>query len=249
MARSNTPGAVPPLSSRLTVLALGFLGLVVVLLVWVVVPTGGHAQPNRPRHVSTGLRARSDVPAALSQHTPAALGGGAGLTAAPSDVTWGLFDSVALPYSTSAGPGSVTTDGAVSGFAHDPEGALIAVVQIAVRHLLARNWQAVTGADVAAGPGRSAYVALRQEVERTGTMPVVPGHYMQVAGFSFVAYSPKSASINVVSRSTAGAYQVVTETVVWQRDWKLQLTSDGSAAPAAVSVSSLAGYIVWGGVS
>lgn len=267
MHRSHTPGAVPPLSSRRSVLALGFFGLVVVLLVWVVVPSPGHDPAGTGHHgagshgavghgagshgaVGHGTRSRaSTAPGAVSPRTPGTLGGEAELSAAPTDVTWELFDSVALPYARAAGPGTVEADGAVAGFAHDPEGALVALVQIAVRHLLASDWQAVTQADVAPGPGRTAYIALRNKIERSGQMPAVPGHYMEVAGFSFVGYSSASASINIVSRSTSGALQVVTETVVWERDWKLELTSSGSAAPGAVAVGSLAGYVAWSGVS
>jgi len=137
----------------------------------------------------------------------------------------------------------------VSGFADTPEGALVALIQIAVRHLLAPDWQAVVATDVASGPGGPAYVALRTEAEKASQMPAVPGHYLQIAGFSFVSYSPTAAEVNIVSRATTGAMQVVTETVVWQHgDWKLLLDSAGSPAPVAEPVQSLAGYVEWQGI-
>jgi hypothetical protein len=137
----------------------------------------------------------------------------------------------------------------VSGFADTPEGALVALVQIAVRHLLASDWQAVVATDVASGQGGPAFVALRSRAEQSSQMPAVPGHYLQIAGFSFVRYSPTAAEINIVSRATTGAMQVVTETVVWQHgDWKLLLDAAGSAATVAEPVQSLAGYVEWQGV-
>jgi hypothetical protein len=42
---------------------------------------------------------------------------------------------------------------------------------------------------------------------------------------------------------------VVTETVRWvDGDWKLELQPDGSTTPSRQSVTSVAGFIPWGGV-
>jgi hypothetical protein len=225
----------------------GFAAVVVALSCWIVLT------PAPPGHndVARAKRAPVWVAAPVAPReapTPRSADVGVGLTAAPTDVTWQLYDSVAVPYSTSSGPEMVTAS-VVGGFAHDPEGALMATVQISVRHLLAPDWRAVVAADVSPGPGRRAFVANRDRVTSSGTMPAVPGHYNQVVGFAFVTYSPERASIALVSQATDGAMEVVTETVLWQHgDWKLELEPDGGAAPEATRVASLAGYIAWGGV-
>ena len=172
---------------------------------------------------------------------------------APTDVQWRLYQGVALPFSPANGPRSVDGDVA-TGYAHDPEGALLAATQIGVRYLVAPDWQAVTAASVAPGPGQSAYVALRQSQAPTAistdppTAPT-PGTYLQIAGYQFVTYTPQTAVVQLVSRTPSGTYQVVTNTVTWSGgDWKLALQANGSSSPTAQVVSSVAGFIVWGGV-
>jgi hypothetical protein len=169
------------------------------------------------------------------------------LTAAPSGVTWSLFQGVALPTSPEHGPRRV--DGPVhAGYARTPEGALIASHQISARHLLTpgTGWRQVVTDQVIASPGRDRYMALR---ERVTTDSVPPGTYGQTVGFRFVTYSPDVAVIQTVTRFASGNMSVVTETVRWvDGDWKLELQPDGSTTPSRQSVTSAAGFVPWGGV-
>lgn len=247
--RSRTRGGSGPAGAdRVRIACYGFAAVVAALSCWIVLTPAppSHKGAAPAKRAPAGRPARG---AAGEVPTPGAADGvGVGLTAAPTDVTWQLYDSVAIPSSTSSGP-AVVTPSVVGGFAHSPEGALVAMVQISVRHLLAPDWRAVVATDVAPGPGRRAYVANRERVTSSGTMPAVPGHYNQIVGFAFVSYSAGRASIDLVSQATDGAMQVVTETVLWQRgDWRLELQPDGGTAPDATGIASLAGYIAWGGI-
>lgn len=165
----------------------------------------------------------------------------------PDGFSWILYRQVALPSSAAAGPREIA--GAVAaGYERSPIGALTAAVQIGYRHLIAPGdeWRAVTERQVLPGPGRDAYVGLR---ERAGDR-IEPGELGQVAGFRFVAYSPDLAVIALVSRfPDDGALQVTTSTVAWvDGDWKLSLQPDGSASPTVGRVEDLSQYIAWGGV-
>lgn len=165
----------------------------------------------------------------------------------PDGFTWTLYRQVALPSSPIVGPRE-SVGAIAAGYERTPIGALTAAVQIGYRHLIApdNQWRAVTDRQVAPGPGRDAFVALR---ERAGDR-IDPGELGQVAGFRFVTYSDDVAVIQVVSRfPDDGALQVTTSTVAWMDgDWKLSLQPDGSASPTVQRVEDLSQYIPWGGV-
>ena len=168
-------------------------------------------------------------------------------TAAPAGVSWSLFQGVALPSSPTAGP--TRTEGPVhAGYAHTPEGALLAAAQVGYRHLITprEGWRQVVQQQVVPGPGRDAFVRTRAQVT---TDEVPAGTYGQLAGFRFVTYSPDTAVIQFVTRFRNGTLQVTTSTVRWaDGDWKLQLQPDGSASPTAQRVDNLAGFVAWGAV-
>jgi len=173
-------------------------------------------------------------------------------TSAPSGISWSLFDGVALPSSTAAGP--TRTDGAVhAGYAHTPEGALIADVQIAVRYLATpgSGWRDILAHQIVPGPGVAAYTKARTAAGLGNADHVDTAGVGQVVGFRFVTYTPSVAVIQIVVRfPSTGQYQVATNTVDWlDGDWKLQLLSDGSSASTQQPVSSLAGFTPWSGVS
>jgi hypothetical protein len=162
---------------------------------------------------------------------------------APTDVTWQLYNTIALPYSAQAGPTVIDGDVARC-YAHSPEGALLAATQIAVRYALASNWQAVLAEQVMPGTGADVYAA-----ERPGTLNIQGGEFGQYAGFQFVAYTSELAVIEVVIKLPSGEMQTSTLTVQWSGgDWRLQLQPDGSPGPNIQQIPSLAGFIPWAGV-
>jgi hypothetical protein len=162
----------------------------------------------------------------------------------PADVTWKLFNTVALPSSPTAGPEFVAGDVARC-YAHSPTGALIADLQISSRHLIASGWRAVMGAQVVPGPGVKAFDTDRAEV--TGGL-ATPGQYCQTAGFNFLSYTPVKATIEVVARCGSNL-QAETTNVAWSgTDWRLVLLPNGSEAPSASTIGSLVGFVPFGGV-
>lgn len=228
------------------VIAACFVTLVAALAV-VVVVTATPGQGHKPPAATTPGSTATQPSAAGGQH-------GCHLTdtsqaipdAPPADVTWTVYKTVAEPVSRSAGPGIVDAGGGARCFAHTPLGALIATWQIGTRFALADDWRTVTLQQVMPGPGRDIYMRRRAAVTDNSAQP---GEYGQIAGFKFVTYTPQTAVIQIVSRFSDGSMQVSTMTVVWSGgDWKLQLTPDGSESPTVQPVSSLVGFVVWGGV-
>ncbi len=168
-------------------------------------------------------------------------------TSAPPDVTWTLFEGVALPGSPVAGPDRV--EGPVhAGYAQTPTGALLAAAQISYRYLITPGdgWREVVDQQVMPGPGRDAFIEARSQVSTTD---VAAGTYGQLAGFRFVTYAGDTAVIQYVTRFENGNLQVTTDTVQWvDGDWRLQLQPDGSESPTVQNVASLAGFAPWSGL-
>jgi hypothetical protein len=166
-------------------------------------------------------------------------------SAAPQNVTWQLYHTVALPFSSQAGPYQ-GGDSTATGYAHTPTGALLAAAQLPIRKLVAPDWQAVVTQQIVPGPGRDAYLAARAKVTDAA---VTPGQFGQFAGFTFVNYAPGMATIQFVNRFVSGRLQATTITVQWaEGDWKLVLQPDGGDSPTAQPVPDLTGYVPWGGI-
>lgn len=166
---------------------------------------------------------------------------------APPGIRWESYEGVLLPYSAVAGPREI--DGPIArGFERSPTGALLASQHIGTRHFVTpdNGWLVVTEQQVLPGPGRDAYIAARSGV---GDEPPAGG-FGQTAGFRFVTYSPDIAVIQIVSRfPSTGNLQLVTETVKWHDgDWRLELQPEGGTSPGAQRVSSLDGFVRWGGI-
>jgi hypothetical protein len=205
--------------------------------------TARTAPPVRPSHTTSasGTATPTDPasPAATAPPTT------------PPDVSWSLFDGIALPSSSTAGPTRVS--GAVhAGFAHTPEGALLADAQIAVRYLATpgRGWRDVLSEQVVPGPGVAAYSKARLASGLADAARVDTAGVGQIVGFRFITYTPTVAVIQLVVRFPSSKYQVATNTVDWlDGDWKLQLLPDGSSASTVQTVNDLAGFIPFSGVS
>jgi hypothetical protein len=149
---------------------------------------------------------------------------------------------MAVPVSQTAGP--VEADGPVrKGFAHTPEGALIAALHIFGRATLTPGdgWREVTLEQVMPGTGRDVYVEAREKVS---SVQPPPGGWGQTVGFRFQSYTPDRAVIEVVDRFDSGRLQVQAATVVWHdNDWRLQLQPNGDLGPYRASVRDLSGFV------
>ena len=231
------------------------LAVVAGLLVWLLATRGASHHEASPRPAPTSSVARHRAPAQPKtlEHT-ASSGPGCHVAAgsqavpqyAPQGITWQLYQTVALPYSKTAGP--MVLDGGVARcYAHDPLGALLAASQIPYRYLISPDWRQVVALQVMPGKGREAYTAERSKVAKRGGNQ--PGDYNQLAGFKFVTYSPAVAVIEIASKDGSGALQAGPVTAERSDgDWKLQLRANGSSSSQELPITSLVGLATWSGV-
>lgn len=196
----------------------------------------------------------SDVPSASSAVTapPTSTSGDGAevLTSAPAGVIWSRYRGLALPRSPQAGPFTVAGP-VLRGYSRDQAGALIAAVQISSRYLITPGggWQQVLREQVVAGPGRTAFAQLRSSL--SDTTPAAG--FAQYAGFRFLAWSPDSPDLAVISlatRSPDGRLSVTSLTLRWvpgpgglPADWRVEIPPSGLATPQVVT--SLTGYVLW----
>jgi hypothetical protein len=139
-------------------------------------------------------------------------------------------------------------------FAHSPLGALIGAVQIYSRMELAigPEWEPIVYGQLVPSPGRNQLVAAIEagaKADPAGyNAPPAPGSFSEIAGFSFVSYSPGTAVIDLVV-TKSGAYAVAPLTVSWVNgDWKLDVTPTGGLTGPAQPISSTVGYVAWSGI-
>lgn len=244
---SGEPGeARGPFTRTGWLIAAAFAVIVVIAAAVVIAVHGGSGTAAAPRPRRTAAASPSATAPASTGACSLPGTARAVPAAAPPGVSWHIYDTVALPFSPAAGPQVVTGDVARC-YAHTPDGALLAAVQIAVRYVLAPGWRAVLAQQVVPGPGASAYAALRAQDPSVNTTQ--PGQYGQIAGFQFVTYTPAVAVMQIVSRLPGGALQMTTMTTQWSgTDWRLALHADGTPGGNVQQLSSLDGFIPWGGV-
>lgn len=238
---SSADGHAPWWSSRRTLLAAGLMAVVLLLALFLIFrdPPG---QPDAdPGGTAPGVTAEPSSSASASPR-----GDDVVPRTTPPPVSWQVYKTLALPVSTSAGPRSVNGDLA-TGYAHTPTGALVAAAQLSVRYSLANDWRRVLDRSVAPGPGRDVWAATRAKYGAFADP--APGTFCQVAGYMYVDYTPDRAVIQMADRCPNSKLQSILTTVTWQDgDWKLVLQPDGGVGPDQPALSSLDGYVVWGGV-
>jgi hypothetical protein len=237
------------------VAAVGFLGLVVVLGIYVSA-THGSGKVNTAVGAGPSVGSGPSPTAAQPSATSSSDARNAcGLTdtdqtaptSTPPDITWQLWQGVAVPTSSTAGPGK--TDGAIAGcYAHTPLGALLAVSQIGPRLGVANRTQAmdILKQQAMPGPGVDKDLSLISSGAPIGDDSASG----QLAGFQFVSYTPDSATINLVDKMPNGTFNTATFAARWTgEDWKIVIQDDGTDSSSVSQVSSLSGYVPWGGIS
>jgi hypothetical protein len=170
-------------------------------------------------------------------------------TKAPAGVTWQLVGQSAVPVSKTVGPRTITETTA-SGFAHTPEGALIAAAQLAIRGGYSagrKSWEPTITKQFAPSADRDLLLTgLKQQPEPTGQ----PGSLSPLTGFIYQSYTPDTAVIGLVYRSVNGggsSYFVVNHTVVWREgDWQLVAPPGGSWRSISRPTNDLVGVVEWG---
>jgi hypothetical protein len=177
-----------------------------------------------------------------------------------SGLRWHSFYGVKLPYDAAEGPFD-RRGGVAAGFAHDPLGALLAAVNIAVR-ANAQWGPRIFGPEIrdeVAGPDapalladcQTAYTQASQSAHVTGGRPLGTVDVTEEA-FRWVAYTPAAATVELVSAGPDGQGNTVRAStqigVVWDgRDWKVIAPPGGDWGNAATEVSSLTGYTLFPG--
>ncbi|MEV0732376.1 hypothetical protein [Polymorphospora sp. NPDC050346] len=170
-------------------------------------------------------------------------------TTAPDGITWELVGQVAVPVHPTAGP-RTRTGGTAAGYAHDPVGALVAAAQIAVRAGISAgrdSWEPTIERQFVPGPDRD---RLLDSLLTAADAPSQPGELSQIAGYSYLSYTPDTAVIGLALRApSAGSprYHVLTLTLLWRDgDWRMQAPPGGAWTAVNRIASDLTGVVEWG---
>jgi hypothetical protein len=240
---TGTPGAPPtedqrsPWTRPTFLASAGIVGLVVVLAVALLL-----------RDEGPGL-ATPDAPAPAPSAAPVA---GQCATAASADAQiplegpaaqWRLIGTVAAPTSPTAGPFAEDA-GLPRCYARDPGGALFAAANFMAATSDAQLLAAAVEQLAVPGPGRD---ALLSALATDPTSVVGTGTQWQIGGYTFLAFTPDQASLNLAIGTTGGRASVPL-TLQWSgADWQVLIPSDGDLAARAQPINSLAGFIPWNG--
>jgi hypothetical protein len=170
----------------------------------------------------------------------------------PPAATWQLVGTMAMPTAEDIGPGTTSPEGIHSCYAHNPTGALFAAVGAMADGDSGVDQAALLEARTVPSPTRDAAITEAQQVQKSQTTPTdeMPDGYggerrVQVAGYQITATTPATVSLMIVL-STPGqtSYSGVPVTMQWyEGDWRM--VYQDSVTP--VGLSSLAGYVPWGG--
>lgn len=222
--------------------AVMVVGLIVALGIWLAV-TSDDDEPASAARSSTTLAPATSAPAFAGAECPE-MATSTEVPTAPPKAEWKIVYTVALPFSETAGPAVVEGDVARC-YAHSPEGALFAAVQIPIRSIAARDGERVVREQTVPGAGQEALVTV---LKRRGWSPARPGELCQIAGFNVASYTPERAVVSIAARCANGL-QLTQGTVIWSGgDWREELLPDGSNSATASALPNLAGMVPWGGV-
>ncbi|QAY64973.1 hypothetical protein ET495_17270 (plasmid) [Xylanimonas allomyrinae] len=166
---------------------------------------------------------------------------------APPEATWQLVGTMAIPTRDDIGPGTTSSEGIHSCYAHSPTGAIFAGVGLMADFVAVDDTVAVLTQRALPGPERdSAIEAARQaQTEKSSEMPDGYGGEVtqQVAGFQVISAAADVVSLEVVIRSSDGTMFARPISMHWiEGDWRMD---SNSVTPH--QVSSLSGYIPWSG--
>lgn len=157
---------------------------------------------------------------------------------------WELLGTMAVPADPStAGPGTVGTDGLRSCFAQSPTGALFATANMWASSFngYAKQLYLELSAD---SPSRDKAVQAIKEGKDVGggTSPKV-----QIAGFMIHSYTPEAAIVELAFKTADGGYGAISTSLLWEDgDWKLDIPPAGGGAVR--QISDLSSFIPWAGV-
>lgn len=167
-------------------------------------------------------------------------------TGPPAGVNWTLSGGVAVPSSAADGPTLHGDAGVSYCYSDTPLGALLAVSNIGQG---TGTQAAIEQAELKYSTVPSQYSA---EAAAKGSSSDSPTTGVQLAGFRIISYSPASASVSLAysTAGSPGSYGVLTIAMQWyEGDWRVVLQPGPSAVVTSSTVSTLASFIPWSGVS
>ncbi|MGO4591056.1 hypothetical protein [Paenarthrobacter sp. 2TAF44] len=216
------------------------VALIAAAVVIFLIPKGqGNAQP-APADSSSAATTSPSASAAsgksvcgLPASTETALG------KAPA-TKWELVGTMAAPTDPKVGPGKTDGQGIRSCFAHSPQGALYAAVNLWALGSDPSKEHAIADQLAANGPGRDAGMKAPQTAAPT-TVKV------QIAGFN-VSYTANQAVVELAFKADTGALASVRTTLLWQDgDWKGVVADSGAPLEEPCQIHDLSGFIPWSG--
>ena len=161
---------------------------------------------------------------------------------APVSTDWELVGSVAAPTApASIGPGLVE-DGLRSCYARSPLGALYAATGFLATTSEPRLRLPAVRDLTAKGEGRDTALDLI-----TGSDPGGAGSGLQIAGFTFLNWDPRSAVVDVAMNVEGTAVHLPVSLRWEDGDWKVILPPDGDLYDAIAALPNLTGYVPWSG--
>ncbi|MEV0216524.1 hypothetical protein [Micromonospora sp. NPDC050695] len=170
-------------------------------------------------------------------------------TTPPAGVRWELVGQTAVPVSSTAGPTRVS-GGTAAGYAHTPDGALIAAAQLMIRSAPSAGrdcWEPTVKDQFVSSTDREQLLAaLRANPDDSSE----PGELSQIAGYQYQSYTPDTAVIGLVLRAPSAGmprYHVLTLTLLWRDDdWRMQAPPGGAWISLNRVTSDLTGVVEWG---
>jgi hypothetical protein len=192
--------------------------------------------------------------------SPSALPGGTPTSSASAamwadDVTFYDFvGGIRLPRSASAGP-RVLDGHLASGFAHSPQGSVMAAINIAYRcaGIVGEPIWRPTIEQQVVGPDQAALLARAQ---RNGSSVVPPpgeridGSNTRIAGFELVSYTPDAAAVRYMSSELQNNgqpfYAALEVQMRWTNgDWRMVAPLNGDPSSSASRVLDTAPFILF----
>ncbi|MFG3553861.1 hypothetical protein ACGGAQ_05675 [Micromonospora sp. NPDC047557] len=169
-------------------------------------------------------------------------------TTAPRGVTWELVGQAVVPRSATAGPRQVA-GGVASGYAHTPEGALIAAAQLSTRSDLyagRESWEPTITKQFTPGADRDRLLAMYANYDPVP--PVEAADLATIGGYRYVSYSPDTAVIAMAMRvPRSSAWVTLTLTVRWMDgDWRMVPPPGGNWQALQAPAPDLSSVVTWG---
>lgn len=163
-------------------------------------------------------------------------------TSAPANLTWENWQGVELPQSTEDGPKGYAFPR--MGYAHSPQGAVLAAIRGQAVLALAsdQQWGGAVPVVTAPGPGRDAFAANRAMVSVKAPVPADKAPVF--VGFKVTKYQqgdPSTAGVLVAEKLGNGLYSYPVALQWISNDWRIVLPTAAENIDAA-TLANLDGY-------